>query len=436
MTQLYNAPLDGSPTSVGEQIRTDFYDRNALFENRKERYFAQWADVRAMPKNTGKKIKLNHMMPLLDVRNVNDQGIDAAGTVLDSAKWTAWNAEGVLQGVAYATEAAAKTAAGVSGSFGKSGGNLYGSSKDIGNIRGKLPLLGEEGGRVNRIGSTRLTLEGTFENYGMFMEFSEDLLNFDSMADLYEHMSRELVSGAVQLTEALIQMDLLDAAGVIRYAGTATQNSELTGEGANISEVNFTDLQRSSIILDNNRCPKAKKMIKGSTNFDTVTVGNGRLLYCGSEMIPTLTKMKDHFNNQAFVSVEHYGYAGSHKEGTGMIHGEIGKIGAFRVVVVPEMQKWAGKGGAVTTNGGYQETNGQYDVFPLLCFGPESFTTIGFQTGGGSDFKFKIHTKMPHENITTQDPYGKTGFSSIQFNYGFMPLRPERILVIKSVAEQ
>jgi hypothetical protein len=43
---------------------------------------------------------------------------------------------------------------------------------------------------------------------------------------------------------------------------------------------------------------------------------------------------------------------------------------------------------------------------------------------------------MPHENITTQDPYGKTGFSSIQFNYGFMPLRPERILVIKSVAEQ
>lgn len=38
-------------------------------------------------------------------------------------------------------------------------GNLYGSSKDIGTIEGKLPLLTENGGRVDRVGFTRLELE-------------------------------------------------------------------------------------------------------------------------------------------------------------------------------------------------------------------------------------------------------------------------------------
>jgi N4-gp56 family major capsid protein len=399
MTQVYNDPAGGTPSTIGEQIRTDFYDRKALYETRKERYFTPLADVRSMPKNTGKKIKLNHMMPLLDDRNVNDQGLDAAGATIAD-------------------------------------GNIYGSSKDIGNITAKLPALTEQGGRVNRVGNTRITLEGTFDEYGMFMEFSEDLLNFDSMADLYEHMSRELVSGAVQLTEMQLQMDLLAAAGVIRYSGVATQDNEITGEGTDISTISFVDLQRTSIALDDNRCPKSMKMIKGSQGFDTVTVDNGRLLYCGSEMIPTLTKMTDHFGNPAFVSVEQYGYAGTHKEGTGMIHGEIGKIGQFRIIVVPEMAHWAGVGAAETgANAGYRATDAKYDVFPLLCVGAESFTTIGFQTGGGKDFKFKIRTKMPKDNVTTLDPYGKTGFSSISYNYGFLPLRTERIALLKSVAE-
>lgn len=396
MTQVYNNPPTVA-SSTGEQIRTDYYDRKALFETRKERYFAPLANVRAMPKNTGKKIRLNHVMPLIDDRNINDQGLDASGATIAN-------------------------------------GNLYGSSKDIGNITAALPSLTEDGGRVNRVGTTRVTLEGTFDEYGMFMEFSEDLLNFDSMADLYEHMSRELVSGAVQATEMQLQLDLLANAGVIRYAGVATANSEITGEGADVSVVNYVDLQRTSITLDNNRCPKSMKMIKGSQGFNTTVVDNGRLLYCGSEMIPTLTAMTNTFGNEAFVSVEHYGYAGTYKEGTNMIHGEIGKIGQFRIIVVPEMAHWAGEG-ATATEDVYRSTDGKYDVYPLLSVGSDSFTTIGFQTGGGADFKFKIRTKMPKDNITTLDPYGKTGFTSLSYHYGFLPLRTERIAVIKSVAE-
>ena len=179
------------------------------------------------------------------------------------------------------------------------------------------------------------------------------------------------------------------------------------------------------------------KMIKGSGNTDTVVVGNGSLMYAGSEMITTLMAMLDNFGNPAFVSVEHYGYAGSHKEGNGMLHGEIGKIGAFRIIIHPQMLHEAAGGAAVSTNDGYRTTDGvNYDIFPLVSVGSGSFTTIGFQTGGGDKFKFKIITRMPGEIVTLDDPYAKTGFSSLQFWYGFMPLRAERISVLWTCAQE
>lgn len=390
---------DGTNSSVGEQIRKDYYNKQALIEAVREQYFQPLADVTAMPKHFGKTIKKYHMLPLLDDRNVNDQGIDAAGATIAD-------------------------------------GNLYGSSKDIGTINSKLPLLSETGGRVNRVGYSRLVLEAALENLGFFHEFTDEALNFDTMDDLYQHLSRELVRGASEITEDVLQIDLLNGAGVIYFGGDATQDSEMTGEnGATASVITYEDLQRMSIQLDDNRTPKQTKILTGSRMTDTSTIGAGRILYVGSELQMQIEKMTDAFGNKAFVPVEQYAYAGDYKKGVNMIHGEIGKVGQFRIVVVPEMAHWAGVGAAVTTNDGYRETGGNYDVFPMLCIGSESFTTVGFQTSGKS-FKFKIITKMPGEGVAQHnDPFGRTGFSSIQWYYGTMILRPERIALAKTVAE-
>jgi N4-gp56 family major capsid protein len=88
-----------------------------------------------MPKNYGKTIKVYEYVPLLDDRNVNDQGIDASGATIAN-------------------------------------GNLYGSSKDVGSIVSKLPVLTENGGRVNRVGFTRLQREGSIFKFGFFTEFT------------------------------------------------------------------------------------------------------------------------------------------------------------------------------------------------------------------------------------------------------------------------
>ena len=392
MPMIYNDPAGGNASSIGPQLNTSYYHKKALIEARKEQFFSQLADTTNMPKNMGKTIKLFHYLPLLDDANVNSQGLDAAGAVIAN-------------------------------------GNLYGSSKDVGTITTKLPALSEAGGRVNRVGFTRVTLEGSIEKFGFFDEYTQESLDFDTDEELEMHVNREMVSGANEMTEDALQIDLLNAAGVIRYGGAATAAKEITGEGATPSVVDYNDLMRLSIDLDNNRCPKHTKIITGTRIVDTKVLPAARVMYIGSELLPTVRKMKDPFNNQAFIPVQQYAAAGD------TLLGEVGSIDQFRLVVVPEMMHWAGAGATVTVNPGYRETNNKYDVYPMLVVGSESFTTIGFQTDGKS-VKFKItHKKPGPDSADRNDPYGETGFMSIKWYYGTLITRPERIALVKTVAE-
>ena len=384
---------DGTNSSIGPQINTYFYDKKALIEIAKTQFFGQMADTRTMPKHFGKKIKQYLYLPLLDDRNINDQGIDATGATIAN-------------------------------------GNLYGSSKDIGTIAGKIPTLTEHGGRVNRVGFKRIEVEGTMAKFGFFDEYSQESIDFDTDAQLQMHIRRESTRGANEITEAQLQIDLLNAAGVVRFGGAATQDTEITGESTDIISIpTYEGLMKLGITLDDNKTPKTTKIISGSRLIDTLTIDGARYMYVGSEMIPTLRRMKDLHGEKAFVDARHYAAAGS------LAKGEIGAIDQFRFILVPEMFHWAGAGAAETAaNAGYRATGGAYDIFPMLVVGSESFTTIGFQTNG-KKVKWKIQHMSPKDNLSTWDPYAETGFYSIKWYYGFMIQRPERIALYKTVAE-
>jgi len=494
--RMYNT--GGSTSDIGATQFNDFYwQKKALIEAKKEQYFGQLADVTSMPKHMGKKIKKYHYLPLLDDANINDQGIDANGAITEfiatvilqppslsdaavaqngenlifirstsqtgGAAATAdvetqANLESAVQGAGYtvvtwninwATTITDYISAGwkVADSGNDlivkfpykapvyEGGNLYGSSKDVGLISSKLPALSETGGRKNRVGFKRVELEGTIEKFGFFDEYTQESMDFDSDSELMMHVNREMINGANEMTEDALQVDLLNAAGVIRFGGIATQTSEVTGEnGATYSIPTYEDLMRLSIDLDNNRTPKATSLITGTRMVDTKTVQGARYMFIGSELIPMVKKMKNMDAGaevgSGFVSVEKYAGAGS------VARGEIGQIDQFKIIVVPEMQHWAGAGAAVTTNDGFRETSGNYDVYPMLVVGDKSFTTIGFQTDGKTT-KFKIKHSKPGDSISysKDDPYGEMGFMSIKWYYGSMILRPERIAVVKCVAE-
>jgi N4-gp56 family major capsid protein len=381
-----NAP--GNLSTMSPQLMDQYFQKQALIEARKLQFFTQLADVTSMPKNMGKKIVKYHYLPLLDDANINDQGLNAAGAVIAN-------------------------------------GNLYGSSKDIGTISGKMPVLSETGGRVNRVGFKRKTIEGTFEKFGFFDEYTQESVDFDSDADLLQHVNREMINGANEITEDALQIDLINNAGTVKFAGNAVSNVTVGGDDI----VSYTDLMRLSIDLDNNRTPKHTTVITGTRLVDTRVLPAARIMYAGSEMIPTFRAMKDLHNEPAYISVEKYAAGGN------TVLGEEGAVDKFRIVIVPEMMKWAGAGADASADATCYETANKYDVFPLLVVGDESFTTIGFQTDGKT-VKFKItHKKPGDETADRNDPYGETGFMSIKWYYGFMALRPERIALIKTAAK-
>lgn len=472
MTQIYNSPtvnVAGSPSSVGPQFNTHYWDRRSLIEVAEEMYFSPLADAKSMPKHYGKEMKLFYYVPLLDDLNVNDQGLDADGAVLASGTWTV-NYPALVVAVPNATKAADASAladtsntftatagaddsagtgfaeitlSGLTGQYADStkkdaavgtdvggvafenGGNLYGSSRDVGMVVAKMPTLTEQGGRVNRVGFTRLERSGEIAEYGFFMEWTEDSLMFDTDSELYGHLSREMLNGANEINEDLLQADLLAAADVKVFPGAATSVVTINGDTGTPDVMTVTELKKLSVTLDDNRTPKKTTIIKGSKMTDTRTISASRIAYIGSELQIMISDWAD------FVPVEQYADAAT------IMNGEIGAIPTahLRIVVVPNMMRWAGAGDIVGTNDGYDETGGRYDVAPLLVIGDQAFATIGLQgMGGKGKSKFRIIVKKPGEKTADRtDPYGKIGFSSIKFFYGFIKLRGERMAIAHSL---
>ena len=485
MSQVYG---DGTDSTIGTQFNTFQWKRKALIETAEAEYFGPLGDSETLSKNFGQKLKKYHYLPLLDDRNINDQGLDASGVaVLKEVTITVTGTlvgtlttPVVLAGSTYsaqgtgATDGAALTSAenamiakwGVMGYNISSGvyatikaivvadggaGNmavveaaattsvptLYASSKNPGTIQSKLPALSETGGRVNRVGFKRLEIEGNISNYGFFYEWSKDSMDFDTDKDLYMHVNRENVRGAREISEDLVQLDLLSAAGVVKYTGDATTMGS-TGYNATAalnSVITYDDLVKLEVTLNENKCPKDTKVISGSMDTDVKNIKSARYIFIGTEIIPTLMAMKDYHNNPAFVDVKDYAKM---KDGKYMnaLHGEIGAISGWRFVVVPEMMVYEGMGEIVASGGeDYLNDGVNYNVYPMVAVGSGSFAHIRFQASGGKADKFKIIVRKPGTFANPSDPYEKIGYSSIQFWQGTLILRPEWIAKVFTLAQ-
>lgn len=405
---LYNDPAGyrtgtATPSTIGPQLVDFMFIKKALAEQAKEIVFSNMSSTIEIPKHTGTAIKRYVDVLMLDDKNINDQGIDAAGQTGQLSK--------------------------------NPNGNLYGSSRDIGVIADRLPALGEQGGRVNRVGFKRLTIQGTMQKYGFFYEFTQDALNFDTQADLLQNMSREAVRGATQLQEAMLQKDLLDNCGTVYVPGTGFADWDTdttTSLKASVDDTaipTYKDFMKFKLMLDDLRVPGSTSMFTGTRYIDTKTIPSARFAFISNALLPMLEQVKDFNNQPAWVPVEQYAAGGyTHPK-------EVGKIGNFRFIVVPEALYWGGAGAVPAQNSIHRATNSKLDVYPILVIGEDAFTTIGFQTNG-RDGKIKVMTKMPGlETASFDDPYGSRGFTSMQWWYGFLAQRPERLACMYTVAE-
>lgn len=390
---LYNDPqgLTGSvvPQSIGyASPESAFYTKVILADTVKKRKFSKLADTITMPRNAGQRIRARIEIPVLDDRNLNDQGIDARGIQTRN-------------------------------------GNFYGSSRDIGKILGTLPYLTEEGGRVNRFGFSRAETEGTFNQFGIFFEYSRNLELFDPEKDLVARMHRQAIETAEDITEKNLQIDLLHGAGTVVYAGNAISD-ETMDETSIITYQTLVQLRKALVA---NRTPQRTKYITGSGNYGTKVASAHFNLFVGQEVLSVLETLRDSFGDRAFIRPEEYGASIGEK----FMEDEVGVIAGFRVILVHDMLGWYGAGADANPNFGLSQDNGKYNIFPALTIGEDAFTCISFEGSTGVNNKFRIKHKKPDDSADRFDPYGTMGFVSIMWWYGIMFKRPERIGLIKTV---
>ena len=391
------------------QIRQNYYDKKAIIDIKDEMILSQMSGTIAMPKHFGKEVIKHRYVPLLDDYNsVAAVGLDASG--------------------------AATT------------GNIYGSSRGTGFIEGKLPDLAEDSLRVNKVSFSRREIKGNITNRGFFFEWSKDEMAFDSDPMFKQHITTEAVRGANQINEDVLGIELINGAGINYFGGAATTVATTNG----LSVPTMRALIRLDTELDNNKCPRDTKIITGSRMIDTKTVQAARYMFISPDVklefmgIKALNGVDD-----AFIPVERYAGAAGDKKYIKTIHGEIGKVGPFRIVVHPKMLKYStatgGASGAAwatgdttvdgaATGGAFRNDNSKYEVYPCLVIGSEAFTHIGFEYGAGTTGKFKVTTKTPEELRSKENPFAKTGMTVIEFWNGVVIDRPEWIATLNIAA--
>lgn len=316
---------NGANSSVDQaagntQIRQEYYNKKAIIDLKDEMYLSQLSSTVGQPKNQGKEVVKHRYLKLLsDENSVANSGIDPDGVTLNN-------------------------------------GNLYASSRSIGFIEGRLPDLSEDSTTSNKVNFSRKQVRGKIKNRGFNFEYTKEEVDFDTDPQRNQHLTTEAVRGANQINEDILAIELINRAGVVFNAGSG---KDLTLDGTNnddsdlatidnTSIPNIRDLIRIDTELDNNMCPRDTKVIVGSKFTDTKTIQAARYMFISPDAKMDFMAIKKlNGTDDAFISVEKYEGATGNKKYIKTIHGEIGAVGPFRIVVHPKMVMHEGVGALV-----------------------------------------------------------------------------------------
>jgi len=411
-----------------DNIRTDYYDRAAIKVAVEDLIYGKFVDSKTQKRNSGKTFKISRFLHILDDANVNNQGLDGEGNVIGNTSW-------IFLNIAYATEVladAAKatydaTADGIAAIAGNveplvfdvttGGGNLYGSSRNVGDVVTALPLLAEGADRVNRVGVTRENFSTSLVRQGNFEEYTDEEILF-SDHDMQMEYRTKLARLAIEVKDDNTQLGMLGSAGVRFYAGTATSIATV-GTGDEVGLPTYDFFRKIAKRLKTNLAQKNTDMITGSTKVGTSPINKAYYAIVGQDVTYDLEGINE------FNAVYEYAAAGN------VADNEIGSLHEVRFLETTRAMKYAGQGAAVTVNPGAQETGGNYDVFPILFPTKGSYATVSLAGAGAIKFK----SKAPG-TPTSDDPYGVKGLFSYNTWYAGIALQPEKLLVAYVTASE
>ena len=424
--QIYG---DGTTTSTaGANVRTDFYDRAAIKVAVDDLIYGRFADSKTQKKNSGKTFRISRFRHILRDDNDNDQGLDGNGDVIG-------NTSVIFNNIAYADQATADAAKATYDATTEGiaaiandvepltfvvttgGGNLYGSSRNVGDVVSVMPTLQEGADRVNRVGVTRENFEATLFRRGAYNEYTDEVTLF-SDHDMQMEYRTKLARLAIEMKDDDTQLGMLGSAGVRVYQGLADSiatvgASEDAGATNEDGRISYDFVRKIVKRLKINLAQRNSEMITGSPKIGTLPINRAYYGIVGPDITYDLETIAE------FRAIHEYGYSSK------LAMGEIGSLHETRFIETNRAMKYAGLGALeATDNLGMAGDGTNLDVYPIIFPTKGSYATIGLAGKGNIVFK----SKAPGA-ATTEDPYGVKGLFSFNYFTTNIALQPERLLI-------
>jgi N4-gp56 family major capsid protein len=462
MAELINKFNQGELTSssIDRQFTPEYVTKSVAEMAPRKRYFTQFSNPIAMPKNHGDKITKEVRLPMLHEQNVIDAGLEANTAKILKTVWYTYNADGSLKstfdsqdylganaGDLDAAIAAAKSAAvddvsessieaGIAAGTIRSGaGNIVGGDAAFAVASGSIPELPEEGGVVNLLNSSSKLVTAPVTFHGIGHKYTVRSVELDSRKGQVAQKIKDLSRATHELKEIQVMNAVIAATEANRMCASMTACSIGGMKAPDI--LTYDALTAFEMELLRNDVPLETTLISGTTKIDTRTVEDGYVALINRELVPTLRKLKGP-DGVTLAFKEKSTYAA----GTELLDGEVGAVGSFRFVVVPDLQKYAGAGAEAVPYAddeaaqadGYankaegdkavanaHKSGGYYDVFPIIVIGDDSFSTVGFTD------KNVTARHIPPVADVYNDMHAQVGGVASSWTFGFLNYRPERL---------
>jgi N4-gp56 family major capsid protein len=239
-----------------------------------------------------------------------------------------------------------------------------------------------------------------------------------------------------QTTEDLVQRDMLQGAGIVINAGgnitKAQMGSTIAANGTNedLYKVSFDLIRKGVKALVRNRAQRNTSIVEGSTKIGTSPINAAFYAIVGPEVkydLETATRGATYEKEYAYIPA--FKYASQ----SNMANGECGSMHDVRFIESEGAMIEAGAGADIPVDyaGTLSNTNGKFDVFPILFPTKDSFATLGLKGQG----KVTFYSKAPSD-VSLSNPYGTKGFFSGNMFYAGIALQAEKLAKINVLASK
>jgi len=414
-----------------------------------KRPFSKLVSAFAMPRNHGDTVtqEIRHGMMAED--NVMSGGIDASHATLAigiiySNNNNVFRVEEYLAANNHDWNAAlenAKTDAENDGGIKEYSpdGIIYGKS-GFAAYQGEILPLPEEGGVLNGFIAKSSLVSAKLSWHMIHTKYTERSEKLDSRVGMIARHISDLGDVLAEAKEGQLQASLQKQANTRRMISTTNAAVVTASDIDGMDVLTYETLEQLGIQLQDNRVPMDTELVIGVDLQDTVTIGDGYIMFINRAVVPTLTRIVGPGGVLAWKDKKHYA------AGTTLIEGEVGSLDGlpFRFVVVDNLQVEKGAGevvGANNDNGDgdaasvetqtasfktYDKVNDQYnyDVYSGLVVGADSFSITGF----GYNSTKAVH--VPPKRDVYNDLTASVGAVVADWSYAFLCTRPERIMKV------